>query len=247
MRRNIAERNQDAAFQATVQDPWFAIFLAASSGECEVYPREEPRTGQLKSPSGCTGWPLDTRATGAVRLAGEVPGLSRMQLDLASRGHLQAVPPALAGVNSCQGQASEHRSPTSWTPKQRRRTVVSATNPVPIRQVPRQTEPSTRMREPMARKTGARKEAAGFMASGAVGGAAGWAAIHFGGMTAVGMVGAGSGIGFSAGPVGAAFGALAGLGLYGVGMVARNLVQENSQRPDDGSDSNESGARPKPG
>lgn len=54
------------------------------------------------------------------------------------------------------------------------------------------------------------------LASAASGSVLGAVAVHFSGMTAIGIVGGGAGFGAAAGPVGAAAGAVAGLAVYGV-------------------------------
>lgn len=56
----------------------------------------------------------------------------------------------------------------------------------------------------------------------------GWGAIHLAGMSAVGMVGGGTGIGAAAGPVGAAVGAATGLAVYG-GVIAYEMAKEKAK------------------
>ena len=54
----------------------------------------------------------------------------------------------------------------------------------------------------------------------AVGAGTGYAAIALTGLTAIGPVGGGAGIGAATGPVGAAVGALVGLAAYGVWRIS---------------------------
>jgi hypothetical protein len=66
---------------------------------------------------------------------------------------------------------------------------------------------------PMAKKNNESYKAG---AAAAAGGAAGYAATTASGMTAIGVIGKGAGMGAAAGPVGAAAGALIGLAGYGL-------------------------------
>ena len=58
-------------------------------------------------------------------------------------------------------------------------------------------------------------EVAKAAASLVAGGAIGYGIVSISGMSAVGMVGGGAGVGMSAGPVGTVVGAIAGLALFG--------------------------------
>ncbi|RPF29026.1 C-terminal helicase domain-containing protein [Georgenia muralis] len=108
VRRNVAERHHGAAFHAIVDDPWFAMFLAAAerrpAGESEVYPywiftegtakierhialaplsTESSRYRQLQKSVGLYRVAIgQARQEDLVTLAGEGQDLSWMQLDL---------------------------------------------------------------------------------------------------------------------------------------------------------------------
>jgi hypothetical protein len=72
------------------------------------------------------------------------------------------------------------------------------------------------------------KQAAGPLFATGAGASIGCWAVAASGMTAVGMVGGGAGVGSAAGPVGVAVGAMGGLATYGLVRAVVDLVEPDN-------------------